>query len=82
LVKAIESISLINETVTKLSGFEARYRTPGDLELYVFRQTRIGSSASLTSGICEKTRVILTLDELEKFKGIILEAKTRLDEVK
>lgn len=82
LIKAIESIARINETVTKLTGFEARYRTPGDLELNVFRQSRSGTAAALTSGICEKTTVLLTLDELERLKGIILEAKARLDEIK
>lgn len=82
LLKAIESSARINETVTKLIGFEARYRTLGDLELNVFKQSRTGTAASLTSGICEKTTVLLTLDELERFKGIILEAKTRLDEIR
>jgi hypothetical protein len=82
LIKAIESIARTTETVTKLTGFEARYRTLGDLDLNVFRQTRTGTAASLTSGICEKTTVLLTLDELERLKGIILEAKARLDEIK
>lgn len=82
LIKAIESIARINETVTKLTGFEARYRTLGDFELNVFRQSRSGTAAALTSGICEKTTVLLTLDELERLKGIILEAKTRLDEIR
>ena len=82
LVKAIDSIARTNETVTKLIGFEARYRTPGDLELAVFRQSRSGTAASLTSGICEKTTVLLTLDELDRLKGIIVEAKTRLDEIR
>jgi hypothetical protein len=82
LIKAIEVVAQTNETVTKLTGFEARYRTPGDLELNVFRQSRSGTAASLTSGICEKTSVFLSLDELERLKGIIQEAKTRLDEVK
>ncbi|MFN2510961.1 MAG: hypothetical protein ABR568_05890 [Pyrinomonadaceae bacterium] len=82
LIKAIDSIAKVSETVTKLTGFEARYRTAGDLELNVFRQSRSGTAASLTSGICEKTTVLLTLDELERLKGIIVEAKTRLDEIK
>jgi hypothetical protein len=82
LIKAIESIARVTETVTKLTGFEARYRTPGDLELNVFRQSRTGTAAALTSGICEKTTVLLTLDELERLKGIILEAKARLDEIR
>jgi hypothetical protein len=82
LIRAIESIGRINETVTKLLGFEARYRTPGDLELNVFRQSRSGTAASLTSGICDRTSVLLTLDELERLKGILVEAKTRLDEIR
>lgn len=82
LIKAIEFIARVSETVTKLTGFEARYRTPGDLELNVFRQSRSGTAASLTSGICERTTVLLTLDELERLKGIILEAKARLDEIR
>jgi hypothetical protein len=82
LVKAIESIARVNETVTKLTGFEARYRTSGDLEFNVFRQSRSGTAAALTTGICDKTTVLLTLDELERLKGIILEAKARLDEIK
>ena len=82
LIRAIDSIARVNETVTKLTGFEARYRTPGDLELNVFRQSRSGTAASLTTGICEKITVLLTLDELERLKGIILEAKARLDEIK
>lgn len=82
LIRAIDSIGRVNETVTKLTGFEARYRTPGDLELNVFRQSRSGTAASLTSGICEKITVLLTLDEMERLKGIILEAKARLDEIR
>ncbi|CAN5832003.1 hypothetical protein BH18ACI4_BH18ACI4_07280 [soil metagenome] len=82
LTRAIESIARVNETVTKLTGFEARYRTSGDLEFNVFRQSRSGTAATLTSGICEQTTVLLTLDELERLKGIVLEAKARLDEIK
>jgi hypothetical protein len=82
LIKAIDSVARVSETVTKLTGFEARYRTTGDLELNVFRQSRSGTAASLTSGICEKTSVLLTLDELERLKGILVEAKTRLDEIR
>jgi len=72
----------VNETATKLTGFEARYRTLGDLEISVFRQSRSGTAAALSTGICDRITVFLTLDELEKLKGIILEAKARLDEIK
>ena len=82
LIRTIESIARVSEAVTKLTSFEARYRTLGDLELSVFRQSRSGTAAALTSGVCEKTTALLTLDELERLKGIIQEAKTRLDEIK
>lgn len=82
LIKALESIARVNETVTKLAGFEARYRTLGDLEINVFRQSRSGTAASLTSGICDRVTALLTLDELDRLRGYILEAKARLDDIK
>ena len=82
LVRALEAVARVNETATKLTGFEARYRTLGDLEINVFRQSRSGTAASLSTGICDRVIVFLTLDELDKLKGIMLEAKTRLDELR
>lgn len=83
LLRALDSVSKVNETVTKLVGFEARYRTLGDLDIAVFRQGRTsGTAASVTSGICDKVTALLTIDELERLKAHIVEAKTRLDEIK
>ncbi len=82
LIKGLESVARVNETVTKLAGFEARYRTLGDLEINVFRQSRSGTSASLSSGICDRVTGLLTLDELDRLRAHIIEAKARLDEIK
>jgi hypothetical protein len=82
LIKALESVARVNETVTKLAGFEARYRTLGDLEINVFRQSRSGTSASLSGGICDRVTGLLTLDELDRLRAHIIEAKARLDEIK
>lgn len=82
LIKGMESVARVNETITKLAGFEARYRTLGDLEINVFRQTRTGTAASLSSGICDRVTALLTLDDLDKLRGHIIEAKARLDEIK
>lgn len=82
LIKGMESVARVNETITKLAGFEARYRTLGDLEINVFRQTRSGTAASLSSGICDRVTALLTLDDLEKLRGHIIEAKARLDEIR
>ena len=83
LLRAIDFSAKVNETVTKLAGFEARYRTPGDFELVVFRQGRAsGTAASVTTGICNRVTGLLTLDELELLRAHIVEAKARLDELK
>ena len=82
LLNAIEAISRIDETTTKLPGFEAKYRTLGDLEITVFRQTRSGTAVIMTTGVCESGRATLSLDDLAKVKAMIQEAKTRLDELR
>ena len=82
LLRALTAIGRVNESVTKLAGFEARYRTLGDLEFLVFRQSRSGIAASVTSGICERVTAPLTLDDLDRLKAHIVEAKSRLDEIK
>ena len=82
LLNAIDAASRIDETMTKFPGFEAKYRTLGDLEITVFRQTRSGNAAIITTGICDRARAALSLDELAKVRAMIQEAKARLDEIK
>ena len=82
LLKALDTVAKVNESTTKLASFEARYRTIGDLEFNVFRQSRSGTAASVTSGICDRVTALMTLDELDRLKAHIVEAKTRLDEIK
>jgi hypothetical protein len=82
LLNAIDMISRVDETATKLTGFEAKYKTLGDLEIGVFRQTRSGNAAFVRTGICSSVTATLTLDELAKVRAMIQEAKTRLDEIK
>ena len=82
LLNAIDAATRIDETVTKFPGFEAKYRTLGDLEITVFRQTRSGNAAIMTTGVCEQGRTSLTFDELAKVRAMIQEAKARLDEIR
>jgi hypothetical protein len=81
LLNAIDIISRVDETTTKLVGFEARYRTSGDLELAVFRQTRSGNAVTMSTGICDRVTATFSLDDLAKVKAMIQEAKSRLDEL-
>jgi hypothetical protein len=82
LLNAIDVISRVDETATKLPGFEARYRTLGDLEISVFRQTRSGTAVTMRTGLCDQAAVSMSLDDLGKIKAMIQEAKSRLDEIR
>jgi hypothetical protein len=82
LLSAIDAIARVDESVTKLVGFEARYRTLGDLEVSVFRQTRTGTAVIMSTGICDRATQTLSLDDLAKIKAMIQEAKSRLDELR
>lgn len=82
LLNAIDAVSRIDETATKLAGFEARYKTLGDLEIGVFRQTRSGTAVTMRSGICDLATVHMSLDDLAKVRAMIQEAKQRLDEIR
>lgn len=82
LLNAIDAIARVDESVTKLAGFEARYKTLGDLEVGVFRQTSRGTAVVLTTGICDRATTTLSLDDLAKVRAMIQEAKTRLDEIR
>ena len=82
LLNAIDALSKVDETTTKLAGFEAHYKTLGDLEIRVFRQTSRGTAVQLQTGICELATTALTLDDLARFRAMILEAKTRVEELR
>ena len=82
LLAGIDAVSKVNETMTKLVGFEGKYRTLGDFEVSVFRQTRSGNAVSITTGVCDQVRVTMSLDELTKVRAIVVEAKTKLDEAR
>ncbi len=83
VIKAWDSVASTDDTITKLNNFESRYRTKGDLEVAVFRQTPGGSiAAAVSGGLCDRVRIYLSLDELIKLRHMILQAKERLDETK
>ncbi len=82
LLNAIDAVARVDETATKLAGFEARYKTLGDLEIGVFRQTSRGTAVVMTTGLCDRATQTLSLDDLGKVKAMIQEAKMRLDEIR
>jgi hypothetical protein len=82
LLNNLDAVARVNETITKFVSFEAHYRTLGDLEVRVFRQTSRGTAVTISTGVCDQVTQSLTLDELAKFRAMIVEAKDRLDAAK
>ena len=83
LVRAIDTATKASDSVTKLTHFEVRYRTRGDFEIMVFKQLSSGSiAAAIEVGFYERTRLLMSLDDLTKLRWMIVQAKEKIDEMK
>ena len=83
LVKAIDTATKASESITKLTHFEVRYRTRGDFEVMVFKQLSDNAiAAAIEGGFFDRSRLLLTLDELTKLRWMIVQAKEKIDEIK
>ena len=83
LVKMVDTMIKADDSVTKLSHFEERYRTRGDFEVMVFKQqTGTSVAAAIEGGFFDRLRLFMIMDDLIKFRYMIVQAKERLDEIK
>lgn len=82
LVSAFDTMEKAGDSVTKLSNFEAHFRTRGDFEIIVFKQLTGGVAAAIEGGFYDRSRVLLTLEEFTRLRWMIVQAKERLDEIK
>jgi hypothetical protein len=82
LIKAFDTIAKSDDSITKLTHFEARYRTKGDFEIMVFKQVSGGVAAAVEGGFFDRSRLLMTLDDFTKLRWMIAQAKERLDEIK
>ena len=82
LVKAFDAIAKSDDSITKLTHFEARYRTRGDFEILVFKQVSGGVAAAVEGGFFDRSRLLMTLDDFTRLRWMIAQAKDRLDEIK
>ena len=82
LVRAFDAMAKADDSVTRLSNFEAHYRTRADFEIIVFKQTSGGIAAAIEGGFYERSRVFMTLEDFTRLRWMIVQAKEKLDEVK
>jgi len=83
LLKGIDYISKIDKSVTPLTTFEAVYRTKGDLQVTTFTTAANSKvQAAVQSGRFSSASAFLSLDQLAKFRGLVADAKAKLDSIK
>ena len=82
-IKILDTMVKADDSVTKLSHFEVRYRTRGDFEVMVFKQqTGTSVAAAIEGGFFDRVRLLLIMDELVRLRFMIAQVKERLDEIK
>jgi hypothetical protein len=82
LIKAFDTAAKANESITKLTHFEVRYRTKGDFEIMVYKQLSGEVATAVEGGFFDRSRIYLTPDDFIKLRWFIAQAKDRLDEIK
>src|ERR1017187_352317 len=82
LLKAIDYLNKIDWSVTPLTSFNAAYATKGGFRIAAFSSRRSGAiEFSLRSSRMSKG-LLLTQSQLAQFRGLIDEAKRKLDEIR
>ena len=83
LLKAMDTAAKASDGITRLSHFEVRYRTKGDLEIMVFKQLENNViAAAIEGGFFDRARLYLSIDDLGKLRWMISQAKDQLDQTK
>jgi len=82
LIKAFDTIAKSDESITRLTHFETRYRTKADFEIMVFKQVSGGVAAAIEGGFFDRSRLLMTLEDFVKLRWMIVQAKEKLDEIK
>jgi hypothetical protein len=82
LVKAFDTAAKSDDSITRLTHFETRYRTKGDFEILVFKQLTGGVAAAVEGGFFDRSRLLMTLDDFTKLRWMVAQAKDKLDEMK
>lgn len=82
LIKAFDTVAKSDESITRLTHFETRYRTKADFEIMVFKQVTGGVAAAVEAGFFDRSRLLMTLEDFVKLRWMIVQAKEKLDDIK
>ena len=81
LLKGIDYISKVKADATRLGSFEAIYKTKGDFNVITFSSSG-KVEAAVKSGYIRPATAYLSLQQLVELRGLILQAKQKLDSLK
>jgi hypothetical protein len=81
LLKGLEYLSKIDNSVTQLNRFEADYRTRGDLLVAASSSRGVVVTLAISSGVFRKATSLFRLEDLKVIRGLIIEAKNQLDAI-
>jgi hypothetical protein len=82
LLKGIDYISKITSKATMLQRFEAIYKTKGNLTVVLFSGDLGKTQAAVRSGYIGPVNAFISVDKLAELRGLIIEAKQKLDSIK
>jgi hypothetical protein len=82
LLKGIDYVRKIDRTATKLSDFEAIYRTRDGVKVTVFSSTGGKIEAAVETGHYAGDSAFLSLQQLDALRALILQAKTKIEGIK
>jgi hypothetical protein len=81
LLKGLEYLSKIDNSVTPLTRFEADYRTRGDLLVSAASSRGGVITLAISGGISRRAVSLFRLEDLKVIRGLIIEAKNQLDAI-
>lgn len=82
LLKGIDYISKATTEITKLSQFEATYKTRGHFKVTTFGGSSGKIDVAVSSGYMRPASAYLSLQQLSELRVMIAEAKQKLDSMR
>jgi hypothetical protein len=82
LLSGLDYISKATNDVTKLLQFEATYKTKDNFSATTFNNTSGKINAAVSSGRIRPAKAFLSLEKLSELRGLIAQAKQKLESVK
>ena len=82
LLGGIDYVSKVTASSTKLSRFEAGYKTSGELSIVTFGAVSGNIEVAVSAGSFGSTSAFMTKAKLSELRSIIAKAKEKLDEIK